>query len=125
MCPALFCFRARLDLSLRPDGYRRLAGMAPRGCAREPKRALVVLAPARAQRTLELALLRVAPGWVGVRRDCGALGSDCRHPGVLLARAAVGGSLAHPVLVVGELCGGAQLFGLAAQSAASGIGLTT
>src|SRR5690554_5207826 len=67
MGTALVGFWARLDCSVRLTGYRRLAGMAPWGCARESQRALLVFSPARTQRTLDLALLRVAAGWVGVR----------------------------------------------------------
>src|SRR5690349_11789728 len=68
MVTALVCFRACLDGAVRPDGYRRVAGMAPRRCKRESHRAGIVLAPARTQCALELDLLRVALGRVEIGR---------------------------------------------------------
>lgn len=108
--------RAGVDGFVRDDGSVGLVGVAPWGmdwCARG---ADTVRRAAGAQWAMELVVLCVAFGGMGVRGHRGAMacaGGD--HRGVC-EEASSGGVVVGAVSGMGELCGCAQLFGVATQS---------
>lgn len=84
MVAACLAFRAGLVVSLRFDGSRRLANLE-NSFEGHDFGTLAVRCSARAQCTLELAVLRMAFGRVVVRGHRAPLDPDCLHDCVLLA----------------------------------------
>ncbi len=91
----------------RKEGFRRAS-----------HRADVVSGPARRQRTLDVALLRLASRGVCLRRDPHSLDADSLHACRFLARASPCRSSANPLPCLGDLCVRAHLCRLERQSRA-------
>lgn len=108
--------RTGVDSVVRNDGGVGVAGVAARQLVRDAFCAWPVCAAADAQWFMELAVLRVAVGSLGVCRHRGAVAGVGRNDRRVRQAAGTGGVVVGAVYGVGELRGGAQLFGLATQS---------
>lgn len=109
--------RAGVDCAVRDDGDIGVAGLAPRRMEQCAWGAGSVRAAVGVERVVELVVLCLAHGCLGVCRYCGAVGgvgADDRSVRQVAAGCCV---VAGSVSAVGEFCGGVELCGVAAQSA--------
>ncbi len=107
--------RAGVDGAVRNDGGVGVVGVAPWEMGWCAHGADTVRRAAGAQRALELVVLCVASGGVGIRGHRGAVARAGGHHWGVCEEARFGGVVVGAVSGVGELCGGAQFFGLATQ----------
>lgn len=108
--------RAGVDGAVRNDGGVGVVGVASWGMGWCARGADTVCRAAGAQRAVELVVLCMALGSLGVRGHRGAVARAGGHHWGVCEEAGLGGVIVAAVSGVGELCGGAQRFGLAAQS---------
>lgn len=108
--------RTGVDSVVRNDGGVGLVGVAARQPGGDASGAGPVRAAADAQWFVELAVLCVAVGGLGIRGHRGAMAGVGRKDCRVREAAGVGGVALGALSGVGELRGGAQLFGLATQS---------
>lgn len=107
--------RAGVDGAVRDDGGVGLVGVAPWGMGWRACRADTFPGAAGAERAVELVVLCMALGSVGIRGHRGAVARAGGHHWGVCEEARFGGVVVGAVSGVGELCGGAQFFGLATQ----------
>lgn len=107
--------RTGVDSVVRNDGGVGLVGVAAWQPGGDASGAGPVRAAADAQWLVELAVLCVAVGSLGVGRHRGAVAGVGRNDRRVRQAAATGGVVIGAVSGVGELRSGAQLFGLATQ----------
>ncbi len=81
----------------------------------------IIFVAARVQRIMELAILCLAPGGSGARRCAGIVAVYPGHDSFFLARSTAGRCTARSLSALGELRIRAELFGLATESADSGL----
>ncbi len=111
--------RAGVDGVVRNDGGVGVVGVAPWGMGWCARGADTVRRAAGAQRAVELVVLCVASGRVGVRRHRGAVARAGVHHRSVCEEANSGGMVVGAVSGMGELCGGAQFLGMATQSSSA------
>lgn len=115
MAAAWVVVRAGVDGAVWNDGGVGVVGVAPWGMGWCARGADTVHRAAGAQRAVEVVVLCMALGSVGIRRDRGAVARAGGHHWGVCEEAGFGGVIVAAISGAGELCGGAQLFRLATQ----------
>jgi len=107
--------RAGVDGAVRDDGAVGVVGVAPWAMGWRACGADTFPGAAGAQRAVELVVLCIALGSVGVCGHRGAVAGAGGDHRCVWEEASFGGVVVGAISGVGELCGGAQFFGLATQ----------